>query len=751
MSKTTSRGSTKVKSTPSTEVAEKIASPKPSQISGESSKKKLIEKETAETKTESSTHITPPSPEDPNEHRKLTSKASKGDSKLSLKRSRESSILSQKASRESHKKKSKHSRTVFKRPSGETVHLTPTPSSQSTKMSPEVSPKASQVSQMSSMAPKDSIEGSDVSLKTSREASKDVTEDKLSAESSGEIVKVTSTDSEETKASGSAEIITRTPSRKASKVKHTSQSLTKVSSKTQSQDPKTSVSASVVSTYVIETPVPSTKVDSVAMDDESSSSKSLNKLQTQGSSYEGGSQEKLPEISDSRKTDSQSQLTYKDRPHEEGNRRISLSVPDPVLALKGMGRKTSLPGGAFSEHEFERRRLSSLHDISESREFHDPSTTDDSTQETQEQSVEDKQKSVAEAENRRLSLIPSITVLEPSSPPNDDNVLFEEDERVRIICELEHSQPVCSDAQISIGNRASGSAEATNGSHERRTSVSEIDAMDSPKQSKSSITDIHNQKVSDIIKVHRPSADAESSGQTGNESPKRQSVTYIGIQFSPTSSKDHIVPNRSSELSLKTRLAKGSISKISQEGIGVRAPLSDSFELKGIGLGGGRSSSRALISSRSTEFPRTRPLQVSRGHFSSHSLDTPLSRGVIVTPLKPSPPLSPRLIESSARRSRLKMALSQQRAKETQSETSLTSSKSDTDEATPTFRSDSPVSNSLASKESTKTLPERPSTASSMLKREKIKASRAVISSSSSDRSDTDARGTSDGNVNQQA
>ena len=361
----------------------------------------------------------------------------------------------------------------------------------------------------------------------------------------------------------------------------------------------------------------------------------------------------------------------RDGPNEGVNRRISLSVPDPVAALKGVGRRTSLPGGAFSEHELERRRLSStLHDISESRELHEASTSDVGSEQNQDQSLGDNQRSVLgtlgvnDAENRRLSLmhsIPSITVLEPSSPPNDDNVLFEEEERERIIYELEHAHPVFSDEQISIAidNRASGTQPGNHGSGEARTSHSITGNLNSPQQSKSSIPDIYSEKVSDVIKVHRPGVDVEGSSQTGIESPKRQSVACIGIQFSPTASREHVLSSRASEVSSKTRIARGSTSKISQDlGNAVRAPLSNSFELKGVGLGGKRSSSKALISSRSTEFPRTRSFPTTRGHFSSHSLDTPLSRGVIVTPLKPSPPLSPRLIESSARRSRLKMALS---------------------------------------------------------------------------------------------
>ena len=89
----------------------------------------------------------------------------------------------------------------------------------------------------------------------------------------------------------------------------------------------------------------------------------------------------------------------------------------------------------------------------------------------------------------------------------------------------------------------------------------------------------------------------------------------------------------------------------------------------------------------------------------------------------------------------------------------MTSSKSDPGEASPKkgsatvlgSGSGSSANNSIDSKESRKSLPERPNTASGMLKREKIKASRAIISSSSSERSDTAARGVSGGDQDQQA
>lgn len=71
------------------------------------------------------------------------------------------------------------------------------------------------------------------------------------------------------------------------------------------------------------------------------------------------------------------------------------------------------------------------------------------------------------------------------------------------------------------------------------------------------------------------------------------------------------------------------------------------------------------------------PLTGSRPHVALTSQEGSIAQVVVVTPLKPSPPLSPKLIESSVRRSKLKLALSRQSAKETRSETSLASSKSD--------------------------------------------------------------------------
>ncbi|XP_032237877.2 uncharacterized protein LOC116618397 [Nematostella vectensis] len=277
-------------------------------------------------------------------------------------------------------------------------------------------------------------------------------------------------------------------------------------------------------------------------------------------------------------------------------------------------------------------------------------------------------------------LIPSVLVQQPNTPPNEDN-LIDSAMRERLVAELE---------------------------------------------------EIKKSMETDTQQGDGPTSDEKTSGK----SPSKHSMPTVGLEFSPNKP----ASKRFSTGSLRSRKSKGSVEKVDKtEGGSPKTVLSSTFEVKGKGLGS-QPESRSIPSSPPFASPKSSSVMQQPRKMSSRSLATALSEGVIVTPLQPSPPDTPKPKRTTHRRSLLKMTSSDEKVKETQSETSLASLKLSNQEILPHKASTAWMKDSVLSNNSLtiqpsppKSPPSRPKSSPSQSQQEKIDSVRMLEPTSSSE------------------